>query len=235
MVRLHLKRTSMPKSWNVKRKNITFISKPNPGSFNRKYITSFLILIRDILKVAKTTKEAKYIVNNTDIFVNSKKIKEIKAPIGFFDTIEFAKTKEKFILLFDKFGKFRKVDIKDDNLYLKLKNKKNLGKSKFQLNFENSFNILVNEKDFKKAKTQDTYVYNLKSKKIEKIIELKEKSLVYIFDGNYKGKFGKVVSFNNYSGRTQDTCEIEIDGVKHITAKKYLFVVDKIKFGGENK
>ena len=51
----HLKRTNMPISWPVQRKLITFISRPKPGSFKRKYVISLTILLRDVLKLAKTT------------------------------------------------------------------------------------------------------------------------------------------------------------------------------------
>ena len=65
----------MPKSWKIQRKGITFISKPNSGSYMRKYVISVLVLLRDILGVAKTSKEAKFIVNNKTVLINGKQTK----------------------------------------------------------------------------------------------------------------------------------------------------------------
>ena len=57
----HLKRNSAPTSWPIKRKNITFIAKPKPGSHKSKYVTSVLVLLRDVLKYSETSKETKLI------------------------------------------------------------------------------------------------------------------------------------------------------------------------------
>ena len=218
----------MPKSWGIKRKNIKFISKPNPGSYNRKYITSFLILIRDIFGYVKSSKEAKYILFNSEVLVNGKKITDIKSPIGFFDIVEFKKSGEKFTIIFDELGKIKIIDKKDDNIPLKLKSKKVLGTKKFQLNFLNSFNFICDEKTFKKIKCQDTAIYDISKKKIVEILPLTEKSQIYIFDGKYKGKFGIVKEFDLYNGKALDKAVIIINKEEHTTSKNYLFCIKEV-------
>lgn len=215
----------MPTSWQIKRKNITFIAKPNPGSYKLDYVSNIVVILRDVLGYAKTAKEVKFIVNDSDVLVNGKKINDIKAPCGMFDILEIKKTSEKFTIIFDTYGKIKLVPVTDSSLYLKVSNKKMLSKGKFQLNFMNGFNTVVDEKTFNSVKVEDTVVFDIDKKKISKVIPLKENSFVYVFDGKFKGSFGKVQKFDIYNGLTRDVAEIEVEGEPHSTAKDYCFAI----------
>ena len=50
---------------------------------------------------------------------------------------------------------------------------------------------------------------------------------MYIFDGKFRGSFGKVKNFINYNGITRDAVSIEIGKEVHTTAKDYCYVVGK--------
>ena len=225
----HLKRHSMPVSWSVKRKNVTFIAKPNPGSFKRDYVTSVIVLLRDVLEYVKTSKEAKYILNNKELLVNSKPVSDIKSAVGIFDVVEIKKTEEKFIVLFNELGKIKLVKTKDSNLYLKVSSKSLIAGKKFQINFMNGYNLLVDEKTFKSVSVNDTIVYDSEKKKVLSTIKMKESNFVYIFDGHYKGKFGIIKSFISYNGLARDVVEIELGKELHTTAKDYCFAVAEKK------
>ena len=54
----HLKRHTTSKSYPIKRKNITFVAKPKPGSFKKEYVIPLVVAIRDILKFAKNIKRS---------------------------------------------------------------------------------------------------------------------------------------------------------------------------------
>jgi small subunit ribosomal protein S4e len=209
MATSHLKRHSMPKSWPIKRKNITFTTKPNPGSYKRKYTISALVLLKEILGYAHTTKEAKFIVNNEEILVNGRKVEDIKFPIGLFEIVEIIKTKEKYMILFNTVGKVKIVEVKDSNIYAKILSKVVLSGKKYQLNFMNGYNVVVDEKTFKQVKVNDTVVYDFVKKSISGIYPLAVKNFVYIFDGKYKGSFGEVKSFTEYNGLAKDIAEID--------------------------
>jgi small subunit ribosomal protein S4e len=223
----HLKRSCMPKSWKIQRKGITFISKPNSGSYKRKYVISVLVLLRDILEVTKNSKEAKFIVNNKTVLINGKQTKEIKAPIGFFDIVEIKETKEIYTFIFEKTGRVKLVKNPEKKLYLRVSNKTNLKNGKFQVNTMSGVNVLVNEKEFKSIKVQDTIVYDFEKKKIVKIIHLSEKASIYVFDGKFIGRFGEVTGFETFEGRGLDLVDFTSGKEKHKTAKKYCFAIDK--------
>ena len=114
----HLKRTSMPNSWPVKKKNITFVTKPNAGSHELKYVTPVVVILRETLGYAKTAKEAKYIVHNKNVLVNGKKVTDIKLAVGMFDIFEITETKEKFVVIFDTVGRLNLVPTKSSTITL---------------------------------------------------------------------------------------------------------------------
>lgn len=221
----HLKRHSAPVAWPIKRKNITFITKPNPGSHESKYVVPIVVLIRDVLKYAQTAKEVKLIVNNEEVLVNGKRIVDVKFAVGLFDILEIKKTNEKYITLFDVFGKIKLIKTNENNLYLKVANKTQLPNKQYQLNFMNGFNLLVSEKEFNGIKGQDTIVYDFEKKKISSVINFKEGNFIYIFDGKFKGQFAQIKGFEIYNGVTKDVVKIEVDGEVNSTAKEYCFVV----------
>lgn len=225
MTSQHLKRTSMPKSWPVKKKNIKFIAKPNAGSHKLKYVSSMVILIRDVLKFASTSKEVKRVLHQEEILVNGKRIQDIKAAIGMFDVIEIKKLAEKYILLFDEVGRIKLVPTKEDLIYLKVSKKTVTPGKKYQLNFMNGFNFFVTKKEFIGTKVNDTVVYDFAKKKMSSILNLKENNFVYVFDGKFQGKFGQVKSFISYNGVAKDVVSLDVEGVEQNTAKDYCFVV----------
>lgn len=221
----HLKRNSMPKSWPIKKKNITFVVKPNSGSHKLKYVTPLVIILRDVLKLALTSKEAKFIVNNKNILVNSKKILDIKYPVGLFDILEIKELSKKYMVLFDTFGKIRLIDQKEDILFLKVSGKKVISKDKFQLNFMNGFNLLVDKKVFDSIKVSDSISFDFVKNKIISVINLKENNYVYIFDGKFIGNIAKIRGFKSYNGLAEDVINIELKDENHSTAKKYCFAI----------
>jgi len=221
----HLKRHGMPTLWSAERKNEKFIAKPNPGSHKMKYVVPVVVLLRDILKYAKTSKEAKLIIHDDEVLVNGKKITDIKFAIGIFDVLEIKKTNEKYVVVFNELGKVKLTQVKDDLLFLKVTSKTALKENKFQLNFMNGFNLIVDKKVFASTKVNDTVVFDFVKKKIIETISLKEGAFVYIFDGKFQGSAGKLKSFDIYSGLTRDVAHIDIEGHVHTTAKDYCFAV----------
>lgn len=221
----HLKRHSAPTSWQIKRKNITFVAKPNPGSHKLKYVVPVVVLLRDVLKYAETSKEVKLVLHNKEVLVNGKKVTDTRAPVGIFDVFEIKDTAEKYLVLFNELGRVKLVSKKDSMLYLKVSGKTVMPAGKFQVNFMNGFNIFVDAKTFKSLKVEDTVVYDFDKKKVAEVVSLKEGSFVYVFDGKFKGQFAQVKGFVKQNGVTKDLASVEVAGGTHNTAKEYCFVL----------
>ena len=226
--RRHLKRHSMPTSWPVQRKLITFTTRPNPGSMKREYVLALVVLLRDVLKVVHTTKEAKYVVNNGLITVNSKVAKDIKMPVGIFDCVEIKKTGQKISVVFDTYGKVKVIETSQTTRLVKVSNKTLIKGGKYQVNGQNGVNVVVDEKGAKKIETNSTVLIDSKQN-ISKVLPLEEKSKVYIVGGKYVGLFGEVTSIIKYNGVAPDKVTVKTQDGEHTTALKYCFVVDEFK------
>ena len=221
----HLKRNSMPTFWPVKKKNIKFVVKPKPGSHKMNYVIPILIVLREKLNYAATSKEAKQILYNEEVLVNGKRIKDIKFPVGIFDIVEIKKTNEKYLVLYDEVGKVKLTPTKTDNLYFRVVGKKLVKGGIFQLNFMNGFNLSVDKKTYDKTKISDTLVYDFMKRKIVSIINMKEGNFVYVFDGKFKGKIGQIKSFIHYNGVSRDIVVLDLDNKEQSTAKDYCLVI----------
>lgn len=186
----HLKRQNMPKNWPVARKGTTFVVRPN---FEKEKGLPILIILRDILKIARNRKEVKKALYLQSILVNGKVEKEEKNGAVLFDTITIVPSKKNYRVILDEKGRLSLEEIKEsenNKKIAKIMDKKILKGKKVQLNFSDGRNLLYPQK----CQVGDSALINLKEKKIEKIIPIKEKNEVLIYAGKHAGKKGIVES-----------------------------------------
>jgi len=223
----HLKRLNAPRTWPIGRKKTKWITRQNPGSHKLEESMPLNIILRDLLKYAKTSKEVKKILNNKDILIDKVPRKDIKFPVGILDTIEIPKTKEHFLFLLNKKGKFflQKINEKQSGIkYLKIINKTVLKKNKLQINFYNGNNLLTENKNYKVG---DTLLMNLKDKKVQKHLKLEKGSIIYLTGGKYVGSIGILERILSSNKLKKDMIELKIGNKKVKTLKKFAFVTDK--------
>ncbi|MBI5148391.1 30S ribosomal protein S4e [Candidatus Pacearchaeota archaeon] len=183
----YLKRLAMPKSWPLPRKKGIgkYITKPK-ASLERS--VTLLVILRDILKIAKIRKEIKKIVHEGEILVNSKKASNERLPVQIFDTIGIPKIKKFYRLNLSKSGRLIVEEINETESHkkiCKIVGKNTLKKKKLQLNLNDGRNFFSNE-----GHVNDSVVIDLKQNKIIKILHLKEKANVRIINGKMTGTEG---------------------------------------------
>ena len=140
MVKNHLKRLKVPRTWSIPRKSRTWITKPNPGPHKIENSLPLNVILRDILKYAKTTKEVKSILNKKDILIDKIPRKDHKIPVGLFDILEIPRINERFIILLDRKGRIHPIKITEKQAeikYSKIIDKKVLKGNKVQINLYN--------------------------------------------------------------------------------------------------
>ena len=184
----HLKRQNIPKNWPVVRKGNTFAVKP----ISKKGIP-LLIVLRELLKIAQTREEVKTAIQKKYLLVNNRVIKDEKIGMTLFDTLSIIPSKIYYRLELSEKGKFELKEIKENETNKKIAkiiNKRIIAGGKIQLNLNGGENFLVEPK-FSCA-TNDSVVINFKDKKIEKCLQLKEKSNAIVFAGKHSGKIGQI-------------------------------------------
>src|SRR3989338_4879108 len=120
MVKRHLKRIAAPRRWHIQRKANVFITRPNPGAHSLELGLSLNTMLKDLIKVARTTREVKGILNTKEVLVDGKRRKDVHHLVGFMDVIEIPQTNQAFRISFDGHGRLVAVKIDPKEAKLKL-------------------------------------------------------------------------------------------------------------------
>ncbi len=184
----HMKRLAAPVAWPIKRKAAVWTTKPSPGAHSIESGMPAAMVLRDIIKVCDTAREAKRIIGNRELFVDGAAVKSPKAPIGLMDTVSVPKMKLNFrVLLTDK-GKLTLVPISEDEAKWKLcriEGKTKIAGGKIQLNLSGGRNIVL---DKNKYKTGDTLKINVEDQKIIDTYPIADGASALIIYGALAGK-----------------------------------------------
>ena len=188
----HIKKTQMPKTWPVPRKGKRKRFVAVPSHATSKGI-SLLYLLRDVLHIAATRKEARYMTLNGMVKVNNKIRHDENFPVQVLDTLNLDKSGKNYRLQIEN-KKFALIEIdakKAETKIVKIRGKKILDGNKIQMNLDDGQNILTNEK----FSVGDSVIMNTKENKVTKILSLKEGASVEIISGKHAGEKGKLVGF----------------------------------------
>ncbi len=214
----HLKRQLVPKRWPIARKGTSFIVRPR-GNIRRGI--PLLIVLRDMLKICQNRKEVKRAIHEKKILVNGKPVRDDKNTLLLFDTLTIVPSNKFYRICLSEKGKYSLEDIKEDESIKKISkimNKKILKGKKVQLNLRDGRNFLSDIK----CNIGDSVLINLKSKKIEKCIPLKEKAKIIIVEGKHAGKKGILEELESKS----KMAKLKINGKKINVLIKQIMVVE---------
>jgi small subunit ribosomal protein S4e len=191
MVKKHLKRIAAPKTWRISRKETKYITRQLPGPHTKQHSMPLSLVIRELIKFAKSAKDAKQIINFKDVFVDKKKRTEEKHPVGLMDIVEFPQVEERFRILLDSKGKLCAVKAADKEAatkLLRIEAKTKLKGGKIQLNMSDGRNLPA-EKDI--YKVGDTLQISLPDQKILEHFKLDKNMTVLLIGGKHSGMIAK--------------------------------------------
>jgi len=102
----HLKRKPAPKMWPIHRKEAVWTVMPKPGPHSLSRSLPLVLIVRDMLKFAKTGKEAKNIISQEKITVNGKVRRDERFIVGLMDVISILDAKKSYRVLPSRKGLF---------------------------------------------------------------------------------------------------------------------------------
>ena len=173
------------------RKERTWHIKARPGPHKGKNSVALGFVLRNLIGIVKTAKEAKGILNSKQVLVDGKIAKDPKRPVGLFDLVEVTPEKKTYRVLVGKKGKLQVVEEKfgENKKICKIVGKKTLGKE----------GILLSTNDgrtFKEKKTEakvgDSLLVEVPAQKIIKILKQAPKKTVLVVDGRHIGFIAKI-------------------------------------------
>jgi len=212
----HLKRSAMPKTWPLPRKGTKYIITPK-GAYGMNGIP-VAIFLKTVLKLAESLNQIREILNEKQVSVNGKIVKEPKFSVGIFDIITISKLKKNYLVVIEN----KKIAAKEisaadaKNKFCKIIGKKKLAKGKMQINLYGGRNILTDEK----IGINDSIILNLEKNKVMKILPLKEGSFVKIIGGKHIGASGEVK-------KIEKRILVKLEGKLAEVEKKNIFVFER--------
>lgn len=191
---MHIKKTKMPTSWPVPRKGRgkRFVAVPSHAGYKG---ISILFLLRDVLKIVKTRKEARYMTLSGMVKVNNKVRKDENFPVQVFDSLNLEKAKLNYRLQIVN-RKFALIEVNEKEIAIKIVKiggKKVLGKDKIQMNLDDGQNFITKEG----FSVGDSVLLNTRKNKIERILPLKKGANVEIVSGKHAGERGELKDFED--------------------------------------
>jgi len=217
-----MKRLTAPRSWPLKRKTNVWVTKQSPGPHAVENSMPAAIVLRDILKLCDTAKEAKRIIGNREILIDGKPLRSHKMPVGFMDVLSIPKLKANYRMLLTDKGKLSLVEISDAEAKWKLcrlQNKTTVRKGKTQLNLHDGRNVVLDKNEYK---TGDVLKVDLDGQKISGTYPLAPGSLAMIVEGPHAGKTAVVSECIEMRGSSPNVVKFE-DGTE--TVRDHVFVI----------
>jgi len=228
-----LKRFSAPDFWHIPKKQSKFAVNPSSGPHPAYQCIPLVVIIRDILKLSETAREAKYIIHNGNVKIDGKIQKDHRFPVGLMDVIEIPR-----INLF-----YRVIPAPKKGLILhpieqeeagfklcRIENKTIVKGGHIQLNLHDGRNILTRVKDPTSSEeniyqTKDALKIALPTQEILEHIKFGENVLSLVVAGRNLGLTGNVVKIEKRFGPHANIVTLERDGKTFQTALEYAFPI----------
>lgn len=185
---MHKNRANIGKFWAVPRKGTKYLAL---STHNRNDSIPLVVVIRDIMKLVRNKKELKKLLNEKQVFINNKEIRETNFPIVLFDVISYPVLKKNYRAVLSDNGKMVFEEISDKEAgkkVYKVIGKKILKGNIVQVNLLHGKNLLLKDD----IDVDDSVVFNFKDNKIEKILKMEKGNKVYVVKGKHIGSVGVV-------------------------------------------
>ncbi|VVB70765.1 30S ribosomal protein S4e [uncultured archaeon] len=225
----HLKRLSMPKTYVVKRKGVTWIAKALPGKHSTENGYPLVVLLREVLKIVNDKQETKQLMKQKLIEVDGLVPKDLNTVVGLNDVIHLPAEKTYYRMSIVG-GKLVAVQIKADEAkfkYCKIVGKTFLKKGKVQLNLHDGRNYIV-AKGEDKFKLGDVLKLGFPKQKLEGVVKLEKGTKCYVAFGRNSGETGVLEEIIEHAGSKESDARLKTQTGEIITLKNYLFPIDDV-------
>jgi len=190
----HLKRINAPHHWMLHKLGGVWAPRPSPGPHGLRECLPLIILLRNRLKYALSSREVTMILAQRFIKVDGKVRTDPNFPAGFMDVITIEKTNEYFRLLYDTKGRFSIHRITPEEAEYKLSKVKALHTGPKGVPFITTNDGRIIRYPHPSIKTGDTLKIDLKTNKISSFIKFQVGQLVMTTGGRNTGRVGQITN-----------------------------------------
>ncbi len=216
----HMKRLTMPRSWPLTRKTDIWVQKPNPGGHSDEMCMPLGLILRDVLGLAQSQREAKRMVASRKILVDGRIETDVGRGVGLMDVLTVGE--DSFRCILDQNGKLRYRSISEKEASSKLcrvMSKTTIRGGKTQIHLHDGRNIIV--EDANQYNSGDTLVITLPDQEVSGHHAFGEGVQAYLTGGSHIGTTASVVSRDIKRSSKPNEVQFEDFG----TVADYVFVI----------
>jgi len=224
MTKSHLKRLASPRTWPIAKKTLTFIARPFPGPHKVSHQVPITVFLRDMVKIAKTSKEVKRILHLKKCLIDGTVAHDNKRPAGLFDIVSLPEAELFYSIGINDKNKLYPISITEKESKQKISkvmNKTSLKGGKTQLNTLDGRSILVD--DATKYSVGDSLIISLPDQKIIDSLPMKEGVTIVLDAGSHVGVVGTVKAIDG------TTIVVKTKDNVFSTKRRYAVVIGKDK------
>ena len=180
-----------PLFWNISRKNKRFVITVRPGSHPKNYSIPTAVLLRDVLKIVKTLREAKSAIYAGKVLVDGIKRKSLHHSIGLMDVVELEGMSDIYRLVPQKGHILKPIKINKSEKTKKISkvsSKTSIKNAKTQIGFHDGRTV-ISDID---VKVGDSCLIEIPKQKILEVIKLEQGCQVIVIKGVNAGQVGTV-------------------------------------------
>ena len=234
-----LKRKPAPRFWPIHRKEAVWIVRPSSGPHSLEKCLPLSLVLRDILGVAETRKEAKKIVSQGKVHVDGKVRLKDDFPVGLMDVITMPDLKKFYRILPSHKGLFlNPISKKEADFKLFRVNGRTIIKNgASQIALHDGSNMLVKAQDPENPpevvyETFDTLKLGLPEKEVLDQLKTKKGNIAIITGGKNIGKQGKIVEIEKTEAKKRRNTLVVIEdekGGRYQTILDFVFSIGGAK------
>jgi small subunit ribosomal protein S4e len=229
-----LKRKPAPRFWPIHRKELPWIVKPSSGPHSLQNCLPLTLVLRDILGVAQTRREAKMILTQGKVQVDGKVRRKDDFPVGLMDVISISDMNKYYRVMPSHKGLvLNPISKEEANFKLVRVEDKTTVKNGMQIALHDGSNMLVKVADPKNPKevTYDTFdvlKITYPEKQVALSLKTKEGNLAVITGGKNIGKQGKIVEIEKTEAKKRRQALVVVEdaqGVRYQTILDFIFSI----------
>ena len=237
----HLKRKPAPKLWPIHRKEAVWTVMSKSGPHSRSGSMPLALIVRDMLGLAKTGKEAKNIISQGKIMVDGKVRRDARFLVGLMDVISIVDAKKSYRVLPSKKG-LMLLAIKSDEAVFKLyriEDKTIVKGGQLQLDLHDGTCSLISldtsqslEEDA--YQTLDVLQLSIPERELLEHTKLTVGANAIVIGGKNMGKVGKVTTIDKKPNQKRRDTIVTIEdtnGGQFQTILEFVFILgDNVSF-----
>jgi small subunit ribosomal protein S4e len=229
-----LKRKPAPRFWPIHRKELPWIVKPSSGSHSLEKCLPLTLVLRDILGIAQTRKEAKMILSEGKVQVDGNIRRKDDFPVGLMDVISMPDANKYYRVMPSNKGLvLNSISKEEANFKLVRVEDKTTVKNGMQIALHDGSNIFVKVADPKNPEvvTYDTFdilKVTYPEKQVVSTLKIKEGNLAVITGGKNIGKQGKIVQIEKTEAKKRRQALVVVEdanGVRYQTILDFVFSI----------